>query len=250
MGCKKVIIGTDCKSAIDIVVYQNDYQHRKQILDKVNDHLMTLLSMFGITVEIFWCPGHADCKYNEIADQAAKKISQDIIDRKIDAPDFITKENAIKMCKRINQEAWNRQWLMSDSGCFTRSMITKTGNNVIFPNDRSTAISYCRLLVGSTSLEDDLYKYGLAESPICECGKDRGTAEHFLLHCTLYEQQRLEMIKVVEEIWEMKPTMQVDLKMTVGTMLTPEFDARLSIKEVLEIKAALFEYLRSTNKKL
>jgi len=42
-------------------------------------------------------------------------------------------------------------------------------------------------------LKEDAYRTGLSDSPVCECGNDRESAEHYLLHCTIYHEARSEL---------------------------------------------------------
>jgi len=50
----------------------------------------------------------------------------------------------------------------------------------MFPETRNVGISYCRLLLHDTMLHDDSHRTGTADTPVCECGLERETAEHFL----------------------------------------------------------------------
>ena len=58
------------------------------------------------------------------------------------------------------------------------------GTKVTFPDKRNVGISYCRLLLHDTLLREDAFRTGTSDTPICECGLDMESAEHFLLHCT------------------------------------------------------------------
>ena len=62
----------------------------------------------------------------------------------------------------------------SDSAGFhTRQLVTRVGTcRLVFPGDRDTGVSYCRLLFGDTMLKDDSFRTGrpACDSPICDCG--------------------------------------------------------------------------------
>jgi len=58
---------------------------------------------------------------------------------------------------------------------------TKSWSKDSLPEDRNVGISYCRLLQHNTMLKE---KTGLSDNPVCECGNDKESAEHYLLHCT------------------------------------------------------------------
>ena len=59
-----------------------------------------------------------------------------------------------------------------------------------FPEVRDIGISYCHLLLHDTMLMEDAHRTGLSDTPVCECGRDRATADHFLIVCSRYEEER------------------------------------------------------------
>ena len=56
--------------------------------------------------------------------------------------------------------------------------------------ERSPGISYCRLLLYDSLLKDDNFRTENSDTSNCDCGVERETAEHFLLHCSFYSQSR------------------------------------------------------------
>ena len=92
---QNVYIGSDCKSAIEIAALQKSFQRRMVSLERINIAL-AFLHQCTVVTRIFWCPGHVDYKFNEIADQAAKNISEKIKSGEIDAPDIFSEEAAMK----------------------------------------------------------------------------------------------------------------------------------------------------------
>jgi len=67
---------------------------------------------------------------------------------------------------------------------------------------RDIGISYCRLLLHDTMLLEDAFRTGVSETPVCECGQDRETAEHFLLCCSKYQEARDELKDTVSQVLE------------------------------------------------
>ena len=47
-----------------------------------------------------------------------------------------------------------------------------------------------RLRTGHCHLNEYLYRFGIIESPQCECGAERETVDHYLLNCELYDEAR------------------------------------------------------------
>ena len=76
---------------------------------------------------------------------------------------------------------------------------------ILFPVQRYTGISYSRLLLHDTMLKDDSFRSGTSTSPICDCGLQWETAEHILLHCTLYQNQCDDMVHQLQQLcWTKK----------------------------------------------
>jgi len=70
------------------------------------------------------------------------------------------------------------------AGFHTRQLVSRVGTRSVFPDDRDTGISYCRLLLGDTVLKDDSFRTvldsfrtGTSDSPICDCGIERETPD-------------------------------------------------------------------------
>ena len=49
---------------------------------------------------------------------------------------------------------------------------------------------------------EDSYRTGTADSPVCECNLDNESAEHYLLHCTRFQEARNKLQEVLDEISE------------------------------------------------
>ena len=61
-----------------------------------------------------------------------------------------------------------------------------------------------------------------AESPDCECGKDRETVSHFLLHCEKFEKEKKDMHNLNMEMW-MKEKSIGSLNITRQLLIEPKF---------------------------
>ena len=65
--------------------------------------------------------------------------------------------------------------------------------------ERQAKILHTRLRTKCSSLNHDIFLKNLTDSPLCRCGSFED-AEHYLLQCILYRQQRIEMLNSVSQI--------------------------------------------------
>ena len=59
-----------------------------------------------------------------------------------------------------------------------------------------------RLRLGSSQLRDHKFKHNFQDTvnPICNCGEDIETSCHYLLQCSLYTNERLALLNVIQGI--------------------------------------------------
>lgn len=60
--------------------------------------------------------------------------------------------------------------------------------------DREKASILAQLRTGHARLNGYLHRIGQNESDLCACGVERETVQHFLLHCTQWNEQRRALI--------------------------------------------------------
>jgi hypothetical protein len=49
---------------------------------------------------------------------------------------------------------------------------------------------HARLRLGFCALKNYLYRINYCDSPVCECGLERETVQHYFLNCSLFAAQR------------------------------------------------------------
>ena len=85
---------------------------------------------------------------------------------------------------------------------------------------RDIGISYCHLLLHDTMLRDDSHRTGAADSPVCKCGFERESAEHFLLRCVRFQDARNKLIDTVNEIFDLSACKR-HLQLSENLLLAP-----------------------------
>jgi len=208
------------------------------------------LSELNVKIVLGWIPGHQGIELNEFADLLAKEAARDIYTGRLSAPSFVTDNDAAKIAADITRKSWQRKWDQDVCGSNTRQLIPEVGSSepVFFPQKRDTRISYCRLLVHDTMLRDDSHRTGTADSPVCECGSERKSAEHFLLRCIRFQDAKNKLIDTVNEISDLSARKR-RLQLSQDLLLAP-MSVGVTRSEDKDIKAALFQFISETEVKV
>jgi len=123
----------------------------------------------------------------------AREAAHGIAAGKTEASNDITVADVYKLSKDIAMRSWQRKWNEDSVGRFTYSLIPEVGTKVIYPKKREVGVSYCRIVLHDTMLNDDAFRTGIADTHICECGQENETVEHVLLRCPRYAEARRRM---------------------------------------------------------
>ena len=81
----------------------------------------------------------------------------------------------------------------------TKAKDTKTGVKLYNEiSNRSSAAKIAQLRTGHCGLNHYLHRFGIKQSPYCECGNGKETVEHYLTECRRYKEQRKELRKAIK----------------------------------------------------
>ena len=110
-------------------------------------------------------------------------------------------------------------------------------------------MSYCRMLLNNTLLNEDSFRNGLRESPVCNCDEERETVSHFLLRCPHYDEIRNKLQNVVDDIWTAAKH-KGHLQLSDNLLLAPAQSDCITKRMDRDIKFAFFQFIRSANRKI
>jgi len=178
----EVFICCDCTSAIEVIVKRSEPQKRRDVFLWVME-LEKLVHDFGVAIKIVWVPGHAGIVGNDRADNLAKATATDVFEGVKAVDSQLSYCSALQLSRKLAVIYRQRYWDRCETGLVTKELIPNVTTKVLFPKERTPGILYCRLMPGDTVLNDDSYRCGLTDSPMCDCTYDRETIEHVLLHC-------------------------------------------------------------------
>ena len=85
---------------------------------------------------------------------------------------------------------------------------------------------------------DDSHHTSTADSPVCECGFERESAEHFLQRCIRFQDARNKLIHTVNDIFDLSARKR-RLQLSENLLLAP-MSVGITRNEDKDIKADLF----------
>src|SRR5579871_558 len=106
------------------------------------------------------------------------------------------KHSRIKQIKETAHGQWMNLTLNAPPShlkCILRWKGSQYGPMLYNKLSRNTAAKVIQLRTGHCGLNSYLHRFGLADSPLCNCRTGHETVEHFLLECLLYREQRTEL---------------------------------------------------------
>jgi len=218
----------DCSEAIASVSMSNVYAIGANLYRRITS-LCKQLCDLNVKCCLAWIPSHTGIIGNEMADDLARSLAYDVFMKRVDAPMYISLSTAFNMLNVIAIDSWQRKWEYEPTGHFTRQLIPSVGSKIVFPDSRDVGISYCRLLLHDTLLQDDSYHTGTSDTPLCSRGKDRETSGHFLLSCSKYNNQRTVMLHSIYDICSSvkhKGTIEVSENLILGHNGTHNYERR------------------------
>ena len=92
-------------------------------------------------------------------------------------------------------------------------------------------------------LHDDSHRTGTDDSPVCECGSERESAEYFLLRCIRFQDARNKLKHTVNEIFDLS-TRKRRLQLSENLLLAP-MSIGVTRNGDNDIKAELYFWNRS-----
>lgn len=177
----KFIIMTDSLSCLLAIEYINTtHPMICQIISEIHK-----LAPYKI-VELCWVPSHIGIGGNEKADVAAKSAINYAIDNNTKIPYTDLKPHVNKYIRHLIQTRWDTE--TTNKLHNIKPTIGKTTFKGIRTRKEETTMH--RIRIGHTYLSHKHLLLG-EEPPQCEHCNVQLTVEHLLIHCTLYNRERL-----------------------------------------------------------
>ena len=181
---------------------------------------------------------------NKTADRLAHETSKKLLKGELTASPNLSVKAAFKKAYHIPEKSWQLQWDNEDTGRYTHQLIPLVNTRIIFPVDRNTGISYCRLLLHDTMFKQNRYRTDTSTSPMCDCGTEEESADHFLLRCKLHDVSRNVMLNSIYNISNRTRSLHI----SDNILLSPNYPDHLTKRDNKYIKEYLFSFISSIDK--
>lgn len=175
--------------------------------------LLGKLHSMGYVIKLLWVPAHCGIHGNEAADDLAKTGATigDVIERNIPYEEYFPK------VKNYVQNKWQQSWSQDDLGRLCYSILPKISNKPWFSQfdlSRNLIKNMSRLTANHFCLSSHLFRIGLKESNICECGRGYEDFDHVLWHCEKYDDHRREL---TDELRKYRHSTNISIRDVLGS---------------------------------
>jgi len=93
-------------------------------------------------------------------------------------------------------------------------------------------------------LNEDGFRTQVSDSPVCDCGMDYESVEHFLLECKLYSEARRVTFEDIKEVLQSRNDSRY-VKISVGLLLGHGWESCVTKSQNVQI-----EFLEASERKL
>lgn len=225
------VIYSDSQSSINLLLSSKTHSY-KSLVFKIHSILLRNKFIF-----IQWIPAHKSIAGNEAADRLARNITAGpVTPISIPVDDYY---NILQIkIKQIWQNEWDHSVNVLGKGKALKVIKDKLEDwPWVISSDRQADTAMARLRVGHAGLSAYKYRFGMSDSPLCECG-EMETVSHFLLTCNNYHNIR-KILK--DSIIQEGVKYPLSLKLLLGGSNLPQ-------NKQIKITRHLIKYLNSTGK--
>lgn len=146
----------------------------------------------GYVIKFLWVPAHCGIHGNESADDLAKTgaLTGDFFERSI------LNEEYLPIIKSYVQDKWQQKWTDDNLGRFCHSILPKTNAKPWFSQydfNRNLIKNMSRLMANHFCLSSHLFRIGIKQTNVCECGNGYEDFDHVLWYCQKYDDHRRAM---------------------------------------------------------
>ena len=184
------VILTDSLSAVNLL-----RSAANQSFNGIKHKILDTITLSYPYVSIQWIPGHKGIVGNEKADKLAKSVMVESNVSKINLN--LPMADRVRVIKNCLMRKWRESWEEEAIVRRRETALYEIKTNIEkWPwascRIRALETSLARLRVGHAGLAAHLFRFNMADAPLCECGEIE-TVQHFLLQCSRYDEARHDL---------------------------------------------------------
>lgn len=191
-----IVILSDCLSALYVLLDIVKPRYRAFYVE-----IHSLMLYFTGRVILQWVPGHCGVDGNEVADGSASLGHNN--DRSVLTT--LHYEELLPVLREAFFRSWVAHWhrrvLQTGKGAHLRGLLAEPCHRSCLSGvSRTLQCAVARLRIGHVGVASHLFRFNLADSPLCTtCNVDE-TIVHFLLECSRYVEARRVLRRKFESL--------------------------------------------------
>ena len=243
---KNIYIYSDSQSAIKAITGQSRESYHHETIGRIRESLTYICDKVE-NINLIYCPAHKGIQENEMADALAKTAAEKA--RHLPQNAEISMQEIKKTNKELTLEKWKRRWentkshkykqivpAINDQGLKQRSFLLKH-------TSRKVSSKILRLKSGHCMLNSHKNKIDKETQPNCDQCQVRETPEHFLLHCSKFEEERRKLLQTFKNIY-------IEHNLLIFTLTMDDIlgEQSFSNEDLKALREALEIFIKSTKK--
>ena len=182
----KVAIYTDSRVTLDSL---KNHAMRGFLIEKIRNKIRQLTTQ-NWTIHFGWVKAHVGIEGNEAADKLAKEAAKE--DENLNF--VFDRIPTATVASEINKKGLE-QWNNTTKGAVCRSFFPRL--ELRLKMKMPITPEFTALVTGHGKTKSYLYRFKIADDPMCPCNDGQQTSDHIIFVCNIVEAQRSALIKQI-----------------------------------------------------
>ena len=211
--CQRTLIFTDCQIAIELIHEKAPPSGDYEVLNSIRNRIPVLKPQ--LSVDLVRVPAHVGVRGNESANSAAKEAAYSVnASSPTPGQPPITLGTSVAFIRQALNERRQQRWLAVVAAKQGSQHLSRIKANLcltpaFFVSNKADQSILAKLRLGHCELNASRSRIPQGVDETCACGVEAETVEHYLLRCSLCDDQRATMLSAVRETRQLHITEDV-----------------------------------------